>query len=99
MSGPYGKKDRITIVWEDAHKSSKINLVKCRVSFQGSQKYCAEQAIRWMYDKGFIDPVGICLLAARLDFTLFGRIWKSVEEEKQRVIVESKPGVLGKTLP
>ena len=99
MGDTYGRREKITLVWEDACRSSNIKVRKGQVVFEGSGKHCAEQAIRWMYNKGFIDPVGICLLSARLDFTLFGRIWKSVEDEKLKAGVEPKAGVLGEPLP
>ena len=84
-NGSYGKREKVTLYWEGACKSSNIRLKKASVSFEGSPKHCAEQVINWLYQKEFIDPVAICLFAARKDFTLFGRIWKSVEDEKAKV--------------
>ncbi len=98
-NGSYGKRERITLYWEDACRSSKIKVTKAKVTFEGSPKHCSEQVINWLYQKGFIDPVAICLFAARKDFTLFGRIWKSVEDEKARVDVKPKASVLGEPLP
>ena len=55
---------------------------------RGSSRHCAEQLIRWLWQKKFIDPIGILLLASRMDFTLFGRVWREVEEERKKVEAE-----------
>jgi len=82
MSNPYGRKERITLIWEDACKSSKVKVLKGKRVVEGSPKHCAEESIRWLEKKGFIDPVGILTLAGKMDFALFGTVWRKVEEQK-----------------
>lgn len=98
MSSGYGRKERIKIVWEDAHKSNKFNLKKGAVVFEGTGKYCGEQTIRWLYQKEFLNPIDVLKLSLRLDIKLFGRLWKMWEAEKARApaetfgMIEEKPG-------
>ena len=85
MTYPYGKREKIKIVWEDACKSSKIKLTKGGAVFEGTGKYCGEQAIRWLTQKDFIDPLDLLMLALKMDIRLFGRLLKMWEDEKNKV--------------
>lgn len=98
MSYPYGKRERLKIVWEDACKSNKIRLVKASVVFEGSQKHCAEQMIRWLIQKDFIDPFSIFVLAGKVDFRLYGKLYRMMSsaenfEQKARTHVSEDSSI------
>ena len=94
MTYPYGRRDKIKLVWEDCSHSSKSRLVRGTVEFSGSQKHCAEENIRWLYKKGFIDPVSVAWLAMKLDIRLYGRFQKMINGNESLVSKPSKSPVL-----
>ena len=95
MSYPNGKREKLVLVWlEGKHSfSSNIPLQKGKVTFEGSPRHCAEQALTWLYQKKFIDPVSVAFWAFKKDFTLFGRMRKM---EEDALIEEAKvnPNIL-----
>jgi len=94
MTYPYGKREKVKLVWEDSSHSSKVKLTKASVVFQGSKKHCAEEAIRWLYKKDFIDPVNVAWLAMKLDIKLYGKFSKMFSDQKSLVSEPVKKPVL-----
>ena len=90
MSYPYGKRERVKLVWQDACHSSKVGLTKDAVVFEGSKRHCGEQAIKWLVQKEFVGPVDLFKLSMRMDFRLFGRFYAMAEQERRRVALEEK---------
>lgn len=95
MSYPYGKREKLKIVWEDAAHNTNAILKKDGVTFVGTKKHCAEQAIRWLIQKEFTDPVNVFMLSMKIDFVLFGRVWRMIEKEKEKAMREEKTQILG----
>ncbi len=83
MNVPYGKRERLTVVWEDACRSNKVKVVKASVVFEGTPKHCAEQCARWLVQKDFIDAFSLTLLCGKIDFTLFGAIYRKMESAQK----------------
>lgn len=84
MTYPYGKRIRIIVVVEDASKATKVSKVQ-RDRHQtkvGSPKNASAEVIRWLCQKGYTDPWGAAICAGKIDFRLFGRIWKAIEDSK-----------------
>ena len=54
MSYPWGQREKITICWEDAKKTTKMRVVKGKFEAKGSRKHCAEQLVRWLVQKELI---------------------------------------------
>ena len=80
MSYPYGKREKLTILWEDACKTSNVKVVKAKVVFEGSPKHVAEQNARWLMQKEFIDAFSLALICGKVDFTLFGAIYRKMRD-------------------
>ena len=77
--------DKIVLQWEGYHVNSPIVLVKNKVEFNGSRKHCAQETIRWLWQKGLISAPELFELSLKLDFKLFGRataMWDDARKTK-----------------
>lgn len=91
MTYPYGKREKLKVVWEDDSHTTNMTVRKSSMVFQGSKKHCGQQTIRWLMQKGFLDPVDVLKISLLYgDITLFGRIARLMEVEKAKAIQEEK---------
>ena len=80
--------DKIVLQWEGYHVNSPIVLIKDKVDFNGSRKHCAQETIRWLWQKGLISAPELFELSLKLDFKLFGRATAMWDFERKQKVLE-----------
>jgi len=91
MTYPYGKREKLKVVWEDDAHTTNMTVKKASVIFQGSKKHCGSQMVRWLMQKEFLDPVDVLKMSLLYgDIKLFGRLARLMELEREKAVQEEK---------